>query len=182
MADAQEENRSALKQLVELDTMKVIASELSKLDDAGVKRVLRWAADAFGAKAPIASEGTSPLSENSNSGGVGADVKTKYPTLAEFYAAGSPSQENERALLVGYWVQVILGEAEFDAQTVNKELKNLGYGVVNITSAFDSLIMRRPQLVVQTRKSGTSRQARKLYKLTHEGIRHVERMLAGGKE
>lgn len=177
------EVKNPLAQLRELDAMKTIASELAKLDDAGVKRVLRWAADAFGAKATIpAAPGVSTTSQSNGAGSLNADLKSKFPTLADFFAAAAPSQENDKALLVGYWTQFILGEAEFDAQSINKELKNLGHGVANITSAFDSLMARKPQLVLQTRKSGTSKQARKLYKLTLEGQRAVERIVGGTQE
>lgn len=177
MTEAPSETKNPLSQLRELDAMKAIASELAKLDEAGIKRVLRWAADAFGAKS---SSGAATQFESNDVVTVSSDLKGKYPTLADFFAAASPSQENDKALLVGYWVQVLLGEPEFDAQSINKELKNLGHGVANITSAFDSLMARKPQLVLQTRKSGTTKQARKLYKLTQEGQRSVERMIGGG--
>jgi len=41
------------------------------------------------------------------------------------------------------------------------------------------LIVRKPALVIQTHKSGSTKQARKRYRLTNEGLRAVERMLAG---
>jgi DNA-binding PadR family transcriptional regulator len=53
--------------------------------------------------------------------------------------------------------------------------------VSNITTALSSLIERKPQLVIQTRKSGNSKQARKRYRLTDAGIRAVERMISGGE-
>ena len=178
--ETQTEAKNAVSQLQELEAMKVIASELSKLDEASVKRILVWAADAFKAKiGTIAASATASVSSPSSAA---PDIKGRYPTLPEFFAAASPSQDNDKALLVGYWTQVVVGEAEFDAQTINKELKNLGHGVGNITSAFDSLMARKPQLVLQTRKSGTSKQARKLYKLTLEGQRSVERMVGGTPE
>jgi DNA-binding PadR family transcriptional regulator len=37
---------------------------------------------------------------------------------------------------------------------------------------------RKPALVIQTRKGGSSKQARKRYRLTGEGIRAVEKMIA----
>jgi len=46
-------------------------------------------------------------------------------------------------------------------------------------SAFEALLARRPQPVVQTRKTGESKQATKRFKLTTEGKRAVERMLEG---
>jgi DNA-binding PadR family transcriptional regulator len=67
---------------------------------------------------------------------------------------------------------------ELEGFTLNKELKNLGHGVSNITSALDTLMSRKPALVIQTKKSGTSKQARKKYKLTLEGLRAVERMVS----
>jgi hypothetical protein len=57
-------------------------------------------------------------------------------------------------------------------------LKNLGHGVKDITKVFSSLIATSPQQVIQTRKSGTSRQARKRYKVTKAGIARVQELLA----
>jgi hypothetical protein len=85
-------------------------------------------------------------------------------------------------LVVGYWFQVHQGMKDFDSQRVNAELKNMGHGVGNITEAFTRLIDRRPQFVIQTRKSGTARQARKLYRVTNEGIKRVQSMLGGQHE
>lgn len=177
----QDETKNPLNQMQELEAMKTIAGELAKLDEAGVKRVLRWAADAFGAKGTVGATGSSGRTENDLSSVV-MDIKGKYATLADFYHAANPTQENDKALVVGYWAQVLQGEGDFDAQSINKELKDLGHGVANITSAFDSLMARKPQLVIQTKKSGTTKQARKKYKLTLEGQRSVERMIGGTQE
>src|SRR5205823_4960084 len=108
--------------------------------------------------------------------------KERFPTVADFYSACNPSSDVDKALVVGYWAQVIENVPEFDSQSINRELKHLGHGVSNITSAFDGLKERKPQLVIQTKKSGTSRQARKLYKLTIEGQRAVERMIGENEE
>ena len=74
------------------------------------------------------------------------------------------------------------GQVEFTAQLVNSKLKDLGYGVSNITDAFTTLMKRRPSLVMQTAKQGKSRQARKRYKLTRAGQDEVERMIRGESE
>jgi len=100
--------------------------------------------------------------------------------LPDLYGTISPSSEADRALVVGYWLQVLQGEQDLDSFQINKELKNLGHGVGNITNALTSLIQRKPQLVIQTRKSGSSQQARKRYRLTDAGLKAVERMLNGG--
>ena len=81
--------------------------------------------------------------------------------------------------MASYWAQVCENQSSFAAQTLNTQLKDLGYGVGNITEAFTALKSERPALVLQLKKSGTSRQARKTYKLTQEGVRRVQTMLRG---
>ena len=85
--------------------------------------------------------------------------------------------DSERALVAAYWFQYLGGVSDFDSATLNKELKHLGHQSSNITTALTSLMSKKPQLVIQTRKSGASKQARKKYKLTNEGIKQVQRML-----
>lgn len=106
----------------------------------------------------------------------------EYEDVASLYTDASPRTEPERALVVGYWFQVHQGMKDFDSQRVNAELKNMGHGVGNITEAFSRLIERKPQYVIQTRKSGTARQARKLYRVTNEGIKRVQAMIGGQHE
>lgn len=160
----------------ELDAMKTIAEALTKLDEPAVRRVLHWANDAFRAKT-VGSVGYGERGPETVAPAVGSDLKAKYPTLADFFTAVSPAQDADKALVVGYWFQIIQGSSDLDGFTLNKELKHLGHGISNITSALDTLMGRKPVLVVQTKKSGTSKQARKKYKLTLEGQRSVERMI-----
>lgn len=181
--------------LAELESMKVIAETLKGKDDDSIRRILRWALDALPSKSSPTTSATATLSAirdtvfpeaprpaQGPSASTASSIRTRYPTLPDFYASCAPSMETDKALVVGYWVQVAMDGGEFDAFTINKELKHLGYKVANITSAFDALQARRPQLVIQTRKSGASKQARKLYKLTIEGVRTVERMAGGSEE
>jgi hypothetical protein len=92
--------------------------------------------------------------------------------------AADPKTDRARALVAGYWQQVCEGQPSFAAQSLNTNLKNLGYRLSNITVSLEGLKSDRPALVLQLKKDGTSRQARKTYKLTHEGIRRVETMIA----
>lgn len=166
--------------LNELAAMKAVAEALSKLDDSAVRRVLRWANDAFSPKTlgGMDSKADAPsVQTNGIPTATAGELRPKFDTLADLYSAADPQQDSDKALIVGYWVQVCEAEGDFDGFNVNKKLKDLGYGVSNITSAFNALINRRPQLVIQTKKSGTSKQARKLYRLTTEGQRTVERMI-----
>lgn len=160
----------------ELEAMKAIAEALKTLDESAIRRVLHWAVDAYRPKS--SGFATQPERGAETFGaGIPPDLKSRYPTLADFFSAASATQEADKALVVGYWFQVVEGAGDLDGFTLNKELKHLGHGISNITSALDTLQGRRPALVIQTKKSGTSKQARKKYKLTLEGQRAVERMI-----
>jgi hypothetical protein len=103
--------------------------------------------------------------------------KRAFETIADLFHATDPKSDADKALVAGYWLQTRGTEPDFDAQTVNQALKDFGHRVANITNAFNALIARRPQFVIQTKKSGTSRQARKRYKLTSVGLGAVDQMM-----
>lgn len=170
--------------LLEIEAMRSLAEALTPLDEASCGRVLRWAADRFGVEVKATSLGD----PNRRQGGEpdtiedGADDKDEpleFTEISDLYAAAGPNNDPEKALVVGYWFQSVQGQSDFDAGRLNKELKHLGHGVGNITTAMTSLIGRKPALAMQTRKSGSSQQARKKYKLTHEGLRKVQEMISG---
>lgn len=168
--------------LKEIQAMQTVAEALGDLTDDAKRRVLEWAADRFtgGTVKTGGRKGHAKFDSDIESGAgseeEGEDVH-EHRSVADLYTACAPKSDPDRALVVGYWLQFHSGKAEFGSQSVNKELKHLGHGVTNITSAFTSLKDRKPQLVMQTRKSGSSQQARKLYKLTHAGKSAVEAML-----
>jgi hypothetical protein len=49
--------------------------------------------------------------------------------------------------------------------------------VSNITEALDTLKNQKPALVLQLKKSGTTVQARKTYKVTNEGARRIRQLM-----
>src|SRR5207302_7942216 len=92
--------------------------------------------------------------------------ETTFADLADLYHAAAPTTDAEKALVVGYWFQQVQQEQSLDAQRVNAALKQLGYRLTNITSAFTDLMESTPSLAIQIQKSGSTQQARKKYKLT----------------
>jgi Tfp pilus assembly protein PilX len=137
----------------------------------------RWISERYGStetvkqqkKSLVVTEAKTPL----------ADSGIAFSDFASLFAAADPATDPEKALVGAFWQQVCQGSAEWDSFSVNKQLKHLGHGVGNITDALTNLIGRRPQLVIQTRKSGKEKQARKLYKLTAEGVKRVNEMASG---
>lgn len=80
--------------------------------------------------------------------------------------------------MAAYWVQAVQGHDKWQSTALTAELKNLGHAIPNITDALTSNIEKKPQRIIQLQKSGSSRQARKTYKVTHEGLIYVQGMLA----
>src|SRR5882672_1636023 len=152
----------------EINAMKQIAAVLGPLDEPARGRVLQWATSRFRTKASAAAAASA--AENSRG------EAQRFEAFAELFAAADPSTEREKALVAAYWEQVCQGQTSFASQTLNDRLKDLGHGVGNITDALSALKDERPALVLQLKKSGTAKQARKTYKLTIEGIRRVQAM------
>lgn len=109
-------------------------------------------------------------------------TSNSWGEFAELFAAAQPATDKERALVGGYWRQVCRGDEQFASQTINADLKNLGHGVGNIAEALGQLIDERPQLVLQLRKAGATKQARKTYKMTIAGRGRVEAMIRSAAE
>ena len=99
-----------------------------------------------------------------------------FNTLIEKW---TPTTQAEWALLGAYYFQRILGHQNVTGLQVNKELKQHGYGVANITDCFTINMDADPARMLQTKKSGKSKQAKKLYLVTTAGTKYVEDKLNG---
>jgi len=165
----------------ELQAMEALADALGPLDAAGRDRVLRWARECFGSatadqRAASGMGATGPQPSVTPHDAIAPPAGT-FSDFADLYHAAEPKTESERALVAGYWYQFSLGQADFGSQEVNTQLKDLGFGVGNITVAFYALQGQQPALVTQVKKAGNTKQARKRYKLTTAGKRVVEAMI-----
>lgn len=157
----------------ELEAMKKIKAALEPLEDAARQRALHWAFSRYRG-------GTSAVVMPARLTEPSLEVhpnNSQFADFAELFDAANPSTEKDKALVAAYWIQVCQSVASFPSQTINAELKDLGHGVGNITEALTQLKNERPALILQLKKSGTSRQARKTYKLTIEGVKRVQTMI-----
>ena len=164
----------------EIQAMGQIAGIVGALPEDQRGRVVRYIIERFNivgiSKSSINStvEAISPEVDQSQS-------SADFEHLASLVDATNPSTDPMRALVAGYWLQVCKGTPSFDAQSANTELKHLGHASSNITSAFNALISQKPALVLQLRKSGNTKQARKLYMVTEAGLRRVRQMMSGAE-
>lgn len=160
----------------ELAAMQSVSAALAGLDEDERRRVLTWAGERYGVRVGGSSSGRSQQDGRSGAGSVGDRGANDYEDFAEFFGAAHPSTDAERALLGAAWLS--RGErADFQSGEVNKMLKDLGHGIGNITDAFEALIKQKPQLIIQTQKTGTSKQARKMYRLTTTGRDRAAKLL-----
>lgn len=173
----------------EISAIQAVHAALEPLDGEARTRVLAYIISLLGMDAKLASgRSASPsataasedddLPEEVVSAETTKQLST-YSTFAELYAAANPKSNPERVLVVGYWLQVCRAGDSFTAASANKELKHLGHQITNITAAIDQMKKNKPMLILQLKKSGNSQQARKLYKVSHEGVSRVEKMLRG---
>ncbi|MBN9096487.1 hypothetical protein [Pandoraea pnomenusa] len=170
----------------EFSAIKTVHDALEPLDEEARTRVLTYITSLLGIDAKVTSTSAAFVgaeADHEEEAEVADDEAAKdaptFSTFAELYAAASPKSNGERALVVGYWLQVCQEAENFTAASANKELTHLGHKVANITDAIDSMKNQKPMLILQLKKSGNSRQARKLYKVSHEGIKRVEGMIGG---
>jgi len=151
----------------ELSAMQKIFEILDPLDDGARERVLAWVAQRLSiGSAPSLKGQREPTPHEVQT----HQLQESPGSIADLFHAVSPSTNADKALTVGYWLQVCQGHEHFPSQAVNKELQNLGHALGNVTDAFKQLQNKRPALAIQVKKSGRSQQARKQYKLTQAGI------------
>lgn len=151
----------------EIDAMQKVSEALSDLSPEVTSRVLRWAVARY--------EVTLPTAERRGTINVKVPTEPSFGDFADLFHAAEPKSHAERALLAAYWLSGSSGEV-FQSQAVNSLLKDLGFQVANITDALSQNMKERPALVVQVKKSGSTQQARKLYKITDAGIRRIKSM------
>lgn len=161
----------------EIKAMGAVSAAVEPLTGEGRARVLLWAVSHYEIAAPRLAI-TKTFSAKSNEPTIQLASST-YETFADLFNAANPKTEKDKAMVAAYYAQVIEGAGSFQSQSLNDGLKNLGHGIGNITEAFNQLKNERPALILQLKKSGSSRQARKTYKLTLEGIKRVESMTQG---
>ena len=168
----------------EITAMGAISDALEPLDTDARSRVLQWASAKYSVKLSTQRQVDAQVDESTNQSqdcaGKGAEVcasSYSYDTLADLFAAASPAKDPEKVLVAAYWHQVVKGQTELTSAMLNKDLTNLGHRITNINEKFDALIGCKPQLALQLKKSGSTKQARKQYKISQAGIDKVKGML-----
>lgn len=93
--------------------------------------------------------------------------------------AWRPEKRSDWALLSAYSLIKSGAGPDLTGQAINSILKNHGIKIAAVNKAINQNIQADPALMIQVKKSGSSRQGRKLYRVTTLGMRTVESKLAG---
>ena len=169
----------------EIEVLQMVRDALIPLDNEARARIVTYIAslleiDGHVKPGPTTSARTDFGAEAEQEGAEEATTQVPtFPTFAELYAAANPGSNGEKALVAGFWLQECQQAENFTGAAANKELTDLGHKVSNITHAINSMKSQNPMLILQLKKSGSSRQARKTYKVSHEGIKRIEEMIGG---
>ena len=169
----------------ELEAIRTVHAALEPLDGEARMRILNYITSRLGIATSVVAglggpgeEGLGTNARESEADPVSKRART-FTEFAELFEAADPKTRGEKALVAGFWLQECQGTESFTGAAANKELKDLGHRVSNITDGIDSMKSQKPALILQLRKSGSSRQARKLYKISREGAKRVEEMVGG---
>jgi hypothetical protein len=166
--------------MAELEATRFVYEKLKPLSPEAQRRVFQHVSGLLALKSDRQPQDTQGVAEEQNEAILHEqEVAPKYDSFADLANAAGPKTHAEKALVAGYWLQVCQNAKTFDGFTANKELKQLGKGMRNITAAINALRNERPALALQVGKSGQSQQSRKTYKLSVDGIKAVEAMING---
>lgn len=177
---------------VEIEAIGEVSKALSSLEEEARDRVIRWAAERYGVALGTRAQGSlsdirfpgdRQEADGATDGHRIAPAREEPPEwghFAELFDASGATTHPESMLVAAYWVQEIQGRDSFGSLELNRLLKDLGRGVTGTAKVMSSLIERKPALVLQLRKSGSSQQARKVYRLTEAGKKTVDHMISNG--
>ncbi|MCC8962399.1 hypothetical protein H8A95_08690 [Bradyrhizobium sp. Pear76] len=184
MTDTPVANPTVAAEPAELEIKSTLAvyNALKPLDSDAQERVVKHVSGILGISVLLKSADPEPdtaATGEEHPAAAQAGGTPTFGTFAELFHAADPQTASDMALVAGYWLQVCKNAPSFDGQSANKELNHLGHRVANITTAIGALNSQRPALAIQLAKSGSSRQARKTYKITTSGEAAVRAMING---
>jgi hypothetical protein len=182
----------------EIEAIQKSFEAMKGLDDSSKKRVLQWLVSKFTLsneisedikvipqKSTIKTENDSHETDDIIESETVTENDKKeisdFETISDLFSVCNPKNGGQKALIVAAFLQEKNKLQDIGGQQINKELKHLGHGASNITADISSSINQKPQLMIQTRKEGTSQQAKKKYKVTTAGLKFVKSLISNGE-
>jgi DNA-binding MarR family transcriptional regulator len=95
----------------------------------------------------------------------------EHDTFQDLFFSSNAKTITAKILLAAAYLQEKKNIKEFGSSDVNALLKKIGQLVPNISASINNLMMKKPPLLIQTGKLGNSKQSRRTYSVTEEGLR-----------
>lgn len=164
-----------MKEDPELKAMESVFETMKNLSDDSKLRIVKWLTDKFQLDLKLPNRKGS--TDESKVSSYQKNNIESFGSIEDLFSHVDPKDTSDKVLVVASFLQVNHQKPDLTGIEINRALRDLGHGVKNITNAIQSLIDRKPKLMIQTRKTGTTKQAKKKYKVTSEGLKRVREML-----
>jgi len=151
------------------------------------KRVVNWLAERFGSATEQSSTTTKenePARAEAEGNGAGeveagkslADEDSSQE-FATAFSKAKPKTAADKVLFTAWYLSEKMGVKDLTSLRINKMLTHLGHKPTNASAEVRRLIAGKPALMIQMRKQGKSKQARKLLRVSEEGKEAARKML-----
>jgi hypothetical protein len=103
----------------------------------------------------------------------------RFRSIETLFLSSNVKTVPSKILLAAAYLQEKLNFEEISSFDINSRLKKMGYGVPNISSSLNSLLKKEPPLMILIGKAGDSKQAKRRFKVTEEGLQMARTYLRG---
>jgi hypothetical protein len=195
----------------ELVAMSQTFDALKSLNSVQVKRIIHWVKDRFGlvdgqastpaevipaapkvvTKVEVPSAAAPATAATPAPAAPAAPATSKpphqrdlldYDTVLELFAEATVKKVSGKILLMAAYLQERHNFKEISSYDINFRLKRIGHGVQNISSSINSILKRKPQLMVEIEKEGSAKQSRRKFKVTVEGLKVARSYFRGAEK
>lgn len=95
----------------------------------------------------------------------------KYDSLKEIFSAATAKRLGAKILLAAAYLQEKENFKELSSYDVSSRLKKIGQEIKNSSVAINSLMSKKPPLLIQTGTLGAGLKSRRKFRVTEEGLK-----------
>jgi len=103
----------------------------------------------------------------------------RYKSIEALFLSSNLKTVTSKILLAASYLQEKNNLEEIATRDINESLRKLGYDVTNIAVTLNSLIQKKPPMLIIVGKEGDSKQARRKFKVSEEGLALAKSFLKG---
>lgn len=101
----------------------------------------------------------------------------RYDSLKEIFNASTSKRPGEKMLLTAAYLQEKENFKELSSYDISSRLKKIGEKVNHPSAAINSLINKKPPLLLQTGTHGASVKSRRKFRVTEEGLKKAKKYI-----